>query len=275
MSTKAKDSENRGAIAAFFDRIDDGNVMRVAFTAMLAGTICVLALDLNALRQEAGGLWPASNPAVHVSQPILPPAVDSDRTSPGSLDPRENIRTGEAALKDAMRFELKPGGVLAATGSIDAGSSARLAAELEARGEYVESVSLDSPGGSLDDAIAMARMIRERDLATQVLDGALCASSCPLVFAGGTTRSVGDKAAVGLHQFYAATSDLPPPAQAMSDAQMTAARIARYLSEMGIDPAMWLHALDTPPRALYYLSAQEMVEYKLVTTTGPLAFHRR
>ena len=60
------------------------NALSSPFAAMLAGTICVLALDLNALRQEAGGLWPASNPAVHVSQPILPPAVDSDRTSPGS-----------------------------------------------------------------------------------------------------------------------------------------------------------------------------------------------
>jgi hypothetical protein len=264
----------QGRFARLVDRVDDGNVMRFTFGAMLAGVVGVLAFDLYELRQQAGGLWPSDQASVHVTEPILPPAVETDGSSSGSQDPRENVQTDEALLKDAVRFELKPGGVLAATGSIDVGSSARLAAELDARGEYVQTVSLNSPGGSLEDAMAMARMIRERDLATLVPDGALCASSCPLVFAGGTTRTVGDKAAIGLHQFYAGTSSLPGPEQAMSDAQVTAARISRYLSEMGVDPAMWLHALDTPPRALYYLSAEEMADYKLVTSTGPLAFRQ-
>lgn len=35
--------------------------------------------------------------------------------------------------------------------------------------------------------------------------------------------------------------------------------------------APWLHALDTPPRALYYLSPGELAEYKLVTTASPVA----
>jgi len=264
----------QGRLAQFVERIDDGNVMRFTFGAMLAGVVGVLAFDLYELRQEAGGLWPSDQASVHVTEPILPPAVTTDGAASGSQDPRENVQTDEDLLKDAVRFELKPGGVLAATGSIDVGSSARLAAELDARGEYVQTVSLNSPGGSLEDAMAMARMIRERDLATLVPDGALCASSCPLVFAGGTTRTVGDKAAIGLHQFYAGTSSLPAPEQAMSDAQVTAARISRYLSEMGVEPAMWLHALDTPPRALYYLSSEEMAEYKLVTSTGPMAFRQ-
>jgi len=271
MSIKPEDIQAKSGFAALIDRLDDGDIMRVVFGAMLAGTVCVLALDVNDMRKQTGGLWPSSDPAVNVSQPILPPAVETDGSASGSQDPRENVQTNEAALKDAIRFELKPGGVLAATGSIDVGSSTRLAEELDARGEYVRTVSLDSPGGSLEDAMAMARMIRERDLGTLVPDGALCASSCPLVLAGGTTRTVGQKAAVGLHQFYSGSAEMPGPEQAMSDAQITAARISRYLMEMGVEPAMWLHALDTPPRALYYLSQQEMAEYGLVTTTGPLA----
>lgn len=265
------DLPRQNRFAAFVDRIDDGNVMRFTFGAMLAGVIGVLAFDLHELQKQTGGLWPSDQAAVHTSQPILPPAVETDGSSSGSQDPRENLQTDEGLLKDPLRLELKPGGILAATGSIDVGASARLAAELDARGEYVRTVSLNSPGGSLEDAMSMARMIRERDLATLVPDGALCASSCPLVFAGGTTRTAGQKAAVGLHQFYAGSANLPAPEQAMSDAQVTAARISRYLSEMGVDPAMWLHALDTPPRALYYLSAKEMADYGLVTTTGPLA----
>ena len=34
---------------------------------------------------------------------------------------------------------------------------------------------------------------------------------------------------------------------------------------MGVDPALWLHALETPPDRLYYLSPEELTTYKLVT----------
>src|SRR5690606_9345640 len=139
--------------------------------------------------------------------------------------------------------------------------------------EYVKTVTLDSPGGALDDAMAMARILREKDIATEVADGAVCASSCPLFFAGGLTRTVGAKAAVGVHQFYAALQTTTPPAQAMSDAQATTARISRHLIDMGVDPALWLHALDTPPQALYYLSPEEMMRYRLVT--APVATARK
>ncbi len=57
----------------------------------------------------------------------------------------------------------------------------------------------------------------------------------------------------------------------MADAQMTTARIARHLAGMGVDAGLWLHALDTPPRALYYLSSDEQARYRLVTPTPKTA----
>ena len=42
----------------------------------------------------------------------------------------------------------------------------------------------------------------------------------------------------------------------------------RVLADMGVDPALWLHALDTPPQALYYLSAEELAKYRLVTSAA-------
>jgi hypothetical protein len=113
--------------------------------------------------------------------------------------------------------------------------------------------------------MAMAKLVRGKGIATQVADGSICASSCPLFFAGGLTRTAGPQAAVGVHQFYAASQTPTAPAQAMSDAQATTARISRHLIDMGIDPALWLHALDTPPQALYYFSPEEMAKYRLVT----------
>ncbi|MBX3531161.1 MAG: hypothetical protein KF849_11175 [Rhizobiaceae bacterium] len=253
----------------YLQRFEEGRLIRAAFFGMLIGTASVLALDFSDLL-ERNGLMPDAASATAVTVPILPPAVDSDNAG-GGVDPRQFIRTNEAMLRDPMRFILQPGGTLEAIGSVDVGSALRFAEEVELRGEYVRRVTLNSPGGSLDDAMAMARLMREKGFATEVEDGALCASSCPLMLAGGATRIVDEKGAVGLHQFYASNNPDTPPAQAMADAQVTTARISRLLIELGVDPALWLHALDTPPRALYYLSAEEMAKYRLVTKSDQVA----
>jgi hypothetical protein len=254
----------RNFVMRYLSRFDDGEVARWVFRGMLLGAIGVLALDLRDLSRENGWWSPEAALPALPSDPILPPAVKTNLPIP-SNDPSRLVTTGEETLARPMIFTLRSGGVLAAEGSIDPGAASRFAAEIDARGEYVKVVSLNSPGGALDDAMEMARLIRGRSIATEVADGALCASSCPLFFAGGLTRTAGAKAAVGVHQFYTATETPAAPAQAMADAQMTTARISRHLIDMGIDPALWLHALDTPPQALYYFSPEELLKYQLVT----------
>lgn len=250
-------------IVRYLSRFDDGEVLRWAFRGLLIGAIGVLATDLSDMAKVNGWtVTPADEPVT--VDPILPPAVETGEPVP-SGDPRPFLTTDEATLKQPMVFTLEAGGVLKAEGSIEPGTAARLADELAKRGEYVKTVSLNSPGGAVEDAMAMARALRERRIGTEVADGALCASSCPLVFAGGVARKAGPKAAIGVHQFYAAMKEDLSRDQVMSDAQATTARISRHLTEMGVDPALWLHALDTPPRALYYLSPKEMADYRLVT----------
>lgn len=261
----------RNAVLRYFARFEEGRVIRAAFFGMLFGTVTVLAIDLRDMVEANGGLWPETPSSTAVTVPVLPPAVETTAPGGGGTDPRKYLTTEQDALRDPIRFSLEAGGVLRAVGSIDHGSAARFAAEVAARGEYVKAVSLDSPGGSLDDAMAMARLVRERGFATQVADGAICASSCPLVLAGGAERRVSQRAAVGLHQFYAVGKPGTAPEQAMADAQMTTARISRLLIELDVDPALWLHALDTPPRALYYLSGEELRRYRLVTAGEDLA----
>lgn len=264
-----REPKRRGPLRRYLARFDDGEVVRWAFRGLLLGAIGVLALDLNELVEASGGLWPDSDPgAAPVIQPVLPPAAGTGSGDAPAADPRRVVEADEAVLRRPMSFELRRDGVLTAVGTIDAGAARRLAAEIEARGEYIETVEINSPGGSLDDAMLMARMVREKGYTTRVGKGALCASSCPLFLAGGTERRVDAEAAVGVHQFYAVGNLPDEPAQAMVDAQMTTARITRHLSEMGVDPALWLHALDTPPSALYYLSDQELAGYNLVGRAG-------
>ena len=166
---------------------------------------------------------------------------------------------------------LGAGGALTLTGTIDPGAGERFAAEIEARGEYVQTVVLDSHGGSVVDALAIGRLIHEEGLATKVAAGSLCASSCPIVFASGKSRIASTNAAIGVHQIYAAALEADPQSAlriagtAMADAQSTTADIIAHLTTMGVDPALWLHAQQTPPNQLYYFSAQEMEGLKLVT----------
>ncbi len=257
------------AFVRFMQRFEEGRLLRAVFYGMMIGTVSVLTLDLLELYEQSQQAPAQATTETAVTVPILPPAVEGG--SGGGIDPRQFIRTNEAMLRDPVRFILQPGGTLEAIGSIDPGAASRFAEEVALRGEYIARVTLNSPGGSLEDAMAIGKLVRERGYATVVADGDLCASSCPLILAGGTTRTVGEKGAVGLHQFYASTQPDIVPAQAMADAQVTTARISRLLIEFGVDPALWLHALDTPPRALYYLSPEEMAKYRLVTGSEQVA----
>lgn len=242
-------------------RIEDGAILRFAFFALLAGTAGVLYVDYRELDANA----PAD--LTFTPQPILPPATTED----GGGRPRPELTTPPDVLDEPLAITLGSGGVLSLTGTIDPGSAARFAEEIASRGEYVSTVLLDSPGGSVKDALEMGRLIREKSLSTEVRDGGLCASSCPLVFASGSERMAGREAAIGVHQIYAAALSASPvdalsvAGVAMADAQSATAEITRHLSENGVDPALWLHALETPPSQLYYFSAEELEQYRLVT----------
>lgn len=244
-------------------RIDDGAILRLAFFAMLAGTISILALDYLELNRADAFVDPSN-----VANPVLP-AVERPDIDPDSpaYRPTERITTPESVLSGPLELALGPGGTLYLIGMITSGSAEKLAAELEMRGDYIEAIALNSPGGSVEDALAMGRMIREAGFATRVETGNLCASSCPLLLASGTTRSADAGALVGVHQIYAAPADTASlaPAQAMSDAQSVTARIVRHLTDMNIDTRLWVHALETPPNRLYYLTAEEMADYGLTS----------
>src|SRR3989442_1259589 len=73
-------------------------------------------------------------------------------------------------------------------------------------GGYIKTVVLNSPGGSVADAMAIGRLIRAKKFATEVEAAKYCASSCPLVFAGGIERRAGEKAVIGVHQVAALRS---------------------------------------------------------------------
>lgn len=264
MNGLAAGTPRRHGLLARLAAIDDGAIIRFAFFTMLAGTAAVLFIDYQELAESAAAGF------VSPGQPVLPAY---DPNSPAAM-PGPKVTTDPELLREPLRIALAGDGVLTLTGTFDVGAADRFAAEIDARGEYVQTVALDSPGGSVSDALAIGTLLRERGYAASVAAGALCASSCPLVLAAGSSRSAHPDAAIGVHQVYAqfAAGALPTgigaAGDAMSDAQRTTALITRHLGDMGVDPALWLHALETPPGNLYYLSPEELQHYRLVTETA-------
>ncbi|MEO6395998.1 MAG: ATP-dependent Clp protease proteolytic subunit [Devosia sp.] len=250
-----------GAIAGRLARIDDGKLVRAVFFGMLIAAGAILYVDYRELTLAT----PAG--ALPSDQPILP-AFDPD--SPGTA-PGPDVTTDPELLQQPLVVRLTGGGVLTLTGTIDPGSAARVAEEVAAHGEYIKTVALDSPGGSVTDALEIGTLLRGKGYATSVAAGALCASSCPLIFMGGTERVASPQAAIGVHQIYAATAPgslaerLQAAGTAMADAQKLTAAITRYVADMGVEQEVWLHALETPPERLYYFSADELVALKLAT----------
>jgi hypothetical protein len=252
----------------------DEAVLRWLFRSVVAVTITVLALDLAGENGWIAGPVPARGPITQAVPSLDLPSVVPSILAP--LLPGNDKRTTplpqpEGALAKPMTFELVGGGKLVASGTITPGIFQDFAAEIGKRGDYVRTIVLNSPGGSVADAIAMGRLIREKKFSTEVEAGKYCASSCPLVFAGGIERKAGDKAAIGVHQVAALrTSTGGAIRDEMSVAQNISASCQRYLRDMGIDLQVWVHAMETPHDKLFIFKPEELKSLNLVTA-APVA----
>jgi hypothetical protein len=249
-------------------------ILRWIFRSAVLVALGVLAVDLASIN---GWIF-YSNPAVApaeirenspaLSLPRLVPSIFAPLLPDGGgrLVP---LPQPEGALAEPMTFELVRGGRLMANGTITPGVSQSFAVEVERHSEYIRTVVLNSPGGSVTDALAMGRLIREKRFATEVEAGKYCVSSCPLVFAGGVDRRVGEKTTIGVHQMTAMRSAANgPPGDEMSVAQNISARCQRYLGDMGVSLQVWVHAMETPHDRLFVFKTDELKSLNLVTAAA-------
>jgi hypothetical protein len=154
---------------------------------------------------------------------------------------------------------------------------------------------VSSGGGSLADAAAMGRLIRQKRLAVAVArtlidncparartcpepkghvitGGAKCASACPFILAGGVERLVGPAALVGVHQITAVTKEAAGGAARLTRVKKVyqpahADQAAEnYLAEMGVvgHPVMALMR-TTPAGRIRGLSLAEIRSSHLAT----------
>lgn len=149
-----------------------------------------------------------------------PPRVDLSRSAPMEV---HLVRSDEPGCEPNCHEWI------AAQGRIEAGTLRRFKTALAKAGGRKLPVLVHSPGGSVADALALARLIRKsgldvvvgktefakcaaRDaacrklgakgarLGSPVAKGSVCASACPFVLAGGVRRLAGPGGAIGVHR---------------------------------------------------------------------------
>jgi hypothetical protein len=92
--------------------------------------------------------------------------------------------------------------VLFAWGGIAVGDADRFLEAMKGA-RPIEEIWLFSPGGSLDDGIAMGRSVHKAKLGTHLLSWMECASACNFIFMGGTIRTVDKGGSFIVHMFSA------------------------------------------------------------------------
>ena len=240
-----------------------GSLLKLVLWVQLGFAVMLFGSDLvRVLPQMA---FPSTAP--NLTEPLRP-GDQTRRFNPAQLPPRDadpNARplpnTGDMPsrlLFAEATWEGRP--VITMTGAIEPGDAARFADFMD-RADAPEVVYLNSPGGSVTDALAIGQMIRDMGAETAMSDADICLSACPYILAAGTVRVMPAGAWVGVHQHFFGQNVALPAFLAVEDIQSGQGAVMTYLHEMGIDPLVMQHALVTPPDEIYILTQDELRRY--------------
>ncbi len=246
-----------------------GRTLRWIFAAQIAFAAVLIGADLTRILPTL--LTPSNAP--ELTQPIGP-GDQTRRFSPADLAPRTanpNTRPIPSTSDMPSRLDFVAADwngtpVITLTGDIAPGDAQRFADFLAAQTTPPVTAFLNSPGGSVIDALAIGRAMRAAGIKTEMTASDICLSACPYLLAAGTTRTADPEALIGVHQHYFGENTALPAFLAVSDIQRGQGEVMRYLADMGVDPLIMQHALTTPPDEIYLLTPSELETYNLTTS---------
>lgn len=142
-------------------------------------------------------------------------------------------------------------------GEVTPGFADRLGKALQAN-PRVTVVALGSGGGSVLDAIAAGRLIRQKGLKTTLWNG--CYSACSLVFLGGTFRGITSPyPKLGFHMASVGGKAIPANHAIYGE-------IAAYAREMGVDDAAVIRAMmSATPQDMHYPKLEDMCRARIAS----------
>ncbi|WP_375262901.1 hypothetical protein [Palleronia sp.] len=248
-------------------RTTSSAIIKGIFGLQLLIGVALVAGDISA------GLptWTPQPRAPHLDQPVRP-GDQTRRFEPQQLPDVPNRPFPPTTdMPDRLMLldtELDGRNVLRLLGMIAPGDGDRVGALLAERfkaEDAPEALLVHSPGGSVTDALALGRKIRDLRVATEIAPGDVCLSACPYLFAGGIERTVQPDGSLGVHQHYFGENVVQPAFLAVEDIQRGQGLVMGHLAEMGLDPLLVQHALMTPPEAIYIFVTEELERYRIVT----------
>lgn len=131
-----------------------------------------------------------------------------------------------------------------------------------------DAITFDSPGGNVYAAMELGRFLRTKGVATVQTRAMECASACSLAFIGGSVRFA-DPGSIGVHQSSFSIDGIA--AEQVSAIQGVTADVLSYLREMGVDSGLLETALRYQSHDIRYLSASEMDEFGVTTSSMSVA----
>jgi hypothetical protein len=184
---------------------------------------------------------------------------------------------------------------IAAEGKIDGGAADRFRQLLRKLGERRPPILFHSPGGKVNDALELGRLIRDKKFAVsvgqtvplgcgsdkqaanacearkragQAVEAELspttymCNSSCVYALAGGTVRLVPPWVKLGIHDLGVdPNSNVPRGVSLTTVMRLSHARVRSYLRAMGIDDLLFSAAVATPFESIKLVQRDDIVRF--------------
>ncbi|WP_394207122.1 hypothetical protein [Paracoccus litorisediminis] len=153
-------------------------------------------------------------------------------------------------------------------GPIEDGDTRRLAEKIMTIIEddlAVARFSFDSPGGDLQEGLAMGWLISglkwrtSSDVSSVTNPSPICASACVFAFAGAEQRFASEQGRIGVHKFYFADPDIPG-SRAASATQDTMSEIAEFLKARQIDISLLSDMTSAEGDGMYWIPMDRMLE---------------
>lgn len=135
---------------------------------------------------------------------------------------------------------------------------------LAARDHDASFITFDSPGGDVDAAMRLGRMLRILGKDTIQTRNMLCESACSLAFLGGVRR-MAEPGSIGVHRIYFTEAYEASRDEAVVAMQKNTAAILGYLRELGVAAELLEVSYGYDREDMRFLSGAEMARMRVTT----------
>jgi hypothetical protein len=166
-----------------------------------------------------------------------------------------NIYRGDVEMGGYAFRVLRDGRELEFSGGITYGAAKEFQQFIDAMG-VVQVVHLNSPGGRVEEADRIGRLLRDRKLSTYVVND--CLSACTHIFLSGRERLISPEGRLGFHQPDA-------PGLTMEQRRTLLVNEEQRLRQLGVTAAFARKAILAPPDNMWYPSVGELIAEHVAT----------